>query len=63
MGGGTGTGATPIVAAAAKELGYFNNRYVTKPFTFEGIKKDPNTSRKRNLQIKSTSRYISCNPK
>ena len=36
MGGGTGTGAAPIVAAAAKELGILTIGVVTKPFMFEG---------------------------
>ena len=36
MGGGTGTGAAPIVAQAAKEMGILTIGVVTKPFTFEG---------------------------
>lgn len=36
MGGGTGTGAAPIVAQCAKELGALTVGVVTKPFTFEG---------------------------
>ena len=36
MGGGTGTGATSIVAECAKELGILTVGVVTKPFTFEG---------------------------
>jgi len=36
MGGGTGTGATPVIARAAKELGILSVAVVTKPFTFEG---------------------------
>jgi len=39
MGGGTGTGATPIVAEVAKELGALTVAVVTKPFDFEGRKK------------------------
>jgi cell division protein FtsZ len=42
MGGGTGTGASPVVAKIAKELGCLTVGIVTKPFTFEG--------RKRHLQ-------------
>ncbi|MDF2630481.1 MAG: ftsZ, partial [Symbiobacteriaceae bacterium] len=42
MGGGTGTGAAPIVAEIAKEMGALTVGVVTKPFTFEG--------RKRQLQ-------------
>ena len=36
MGGGTGTGAAPVVAEAAKELGILTVAVVTKPFPFEG---------------------------
>jgi cell division protein FtsZ len=36
MGGGTGTGAAPVVAAAARELGILTVGVVTKPFQFEG---------------------------
>lgn len=36
MGGGTGTGATPVIAQIAKELGILTVAVVTKPFDFEG---------------------------
>jgi cell division protein FtsZ len=36
MGGGTGTGAAPVIARAAKELGILTVGVVTKPFEFEG---------------------------
>ena len=39
MGGGTGTGAAPIVAQIAKELGILTVGIVTKPFAFEGKKR------------------------
>ena len=39
MGGGTGTGATPIVAQIAKELGALTVGMVTRPFSFEGKKR------------------------
>lgn len=39
MGGGTGTGAAPIVAEVAKELGILTVGVVTKPFAFEGKKR------------------------
>src|SRR3990172_2159313 len=39
MGGGTGTGAAPIVAQIAKELGALTIGVVTRPFTFEGAKR------------------------
>ena len=39
LGGGTGTGAAPIVAEAARELGALTIGVVTKPFTFEGARR------------------------
>jgi cell division protein FtsZ len=39
MGGGTGTGAAPIVAQAARQLGVLTVGVVTKPFQFEGVKR------------------------
>lgn len=42
MGGGTGTGGAPVIARIAKEVGALTVGVVTKPFTFEG--------RKRNIQ-------------
>lgn len=39
MGGGTGTGAAPVVAEVAKELGILTVGIVTKPFSFEGRKR------------------------
>ncbi|HLN18878.1 MAG TPA: cell division protein FtsZ [Patescibacteria group bacterium] len=39
LGGGTGTGAVPIVAETAKELGALTVAVVTKPFTFEGAQR------------------------
>jgi len=39
MGGGTGTGAAPVVAQVAKELGILTVAVVTKPFSFEGAKR------------------------
>ena len=39
MGGGTGTGAAPVVAQVAKELGILTVAVVTKPFPFEGRKR------------------------
>ena len=42
MGGGTGTGAAPIVAEIAQQLGALTVAIVTKPFTFEGRKRMEN---------------------
>lgn len=39
MGGGTGTGASPVVAQIAKELGALTIGVVTRPFTFEGTRR------------------------
>ena len=43
MGGGTGSGAAPVVAAAAKSMGILTVGIVTTPFSFEG--------RQRALQV------------
>jgi cell division protein FtsZ len=40
MGGGTGTGATPVIAAVARELGVLTVAVVTKPFMFEGKRRE-----------------------
>jgi len=45
MGGGTGTGASPVIAEVAREMGILTIAIVTKPFGFEGPK------RKRNADI------------
>ena len=39
MGGGTGSGALPVIARALKERGIFSIAVVTKPFDFEGKKR------------------------
>lgn len=39
FGGGAGTGATPVVARIAKEMGLLSVAIVTKPFMFEGVRK------------------------
>lgn len=43
MGGGTGTGAAPIIAQAAREAGALTVAIVTRPFTFEGKKRIANS--------------------
>jgi cell division protein FtsZ len=45
MGGGTGTGAAPIVAETAKEMGILTVSVVTKPFAFEGKRRMQNAER------------------
>ena len=45
MGGGTGTGAAPVIAEIAKELGILTVGVVTKPFAFEGMKRSKSAAR------------------
>ena len=45
MGGGTGTGAAPIIATVAKEMGILTVAVITKPFTFEGVKRMKNADK------------------
>ncbi len=52
MGGGTGTGGAPIIAAVAKELGALTVGVVTRPFVFEG-KKRANQAEKGIQELKS----------
>jgi cell division protein FtsZ len=54
MGGGTGTGAAPVVAEIARELGILTVAVVTKPFPFEGKKRMAYADE----GIKQLSRYV-----
>lgn len=54
MGGGTGTGAAPIIAKAAKDQGILTVGVVTKPFTFEGKKRREHA----DLGIKFLKKYV-----
>ena len=54
MGGGTGTGAAPIIAKAAKDMGILTVGVVTKPFTFEGAKR----RRQAELGISFLKKYV-----
>lgn len=54
MGGGTGTGAAPIIAKAAKSAGALTVGVVTKPFTFEGKKRSAHA----DLGIKFLKNYV-----
>jgi len=54
MGGGTGTGAAPIVAQVAKEMGILTVAVVTKPFPFEGNKRMESAKR----GITELSQYV-----
>ncbi|MDO4544601.1 MAG: cell division protein FtsZ [Bacillota bacterium] len=54
MGGGTGTGAAPIIAKIAKDLGILTVGVVTKPFRFEGKKRGEHAE----LGIKFLKKYV-----
>jgi len=54
MGGGTGTGGSPVIAQISKELGALTVGVVTKPFTFEGIKRQ----RQAEEGIKLLKEYV-----
>ena len=54
MGGGTGTGAAPVVAQLAKEMGILTVAVVTKPFSFEGPKRMANAE----LGISNLKKYV-----
>jgi len=54
MGGGTGTGAAPVIAKAAKDLGILTVGVVTKPFTFEGKKRREHAE----VGIKYLKKYV-----
>ncbi|MBQ4410161.1 MAG: cell division protein FtsZ [Firmicutes bacterium] len=54
MGGGTGTGAAPVIAKAAKSMGALTVGVVTKPFTFEGRKRKEHAE----LGIKFLKNYV-----
>ncbi len=54
MGGGTGTGAAPVIARAAKEMGILTVGVVTKPFHFEGARRQATAER----GIEELARYV-----
>jgi cell division protein FtsZ len=54
MGGGTGTGAAPVIAKAARDLGILTVGVVTKPFTFEGKKRREHAE----VGIKYLKKYV-----
>jgi len=61
LGGGTGTGATPVIAKAAKEAGAFVVVIVTLPFTTEGIKRKEIAKHGLN-ELKQIVDYVICIP-
>jgi cell division protein FtsZ len=54
MGGGTGTGAAPIIAKIAKDMGILTVGVVTKPFSFEGRKRAEHA----DLGVKFLRKYV-----
>ncbi|MBI4682152.1 MAG: cell division protein FtsZ [Nitrospirae bacterium] len=58
MGGGTGTGAAPVIAEAAKELGILTAAVVTRPFLFEGNKRARNAEQGIKELIKHVDAII-----
>ena len=56
MGGGTGTGASPVIADIAKEVGALTIAVVTRPFCFEG--KSTGSKRKITELLSSPSMWI-----
>ena len=54
MGGGTGTGAAPIIAKAAKDMGILTVGVVTRPFSFEGAKR----KKQADLGINFLKKYV-----
>ncbi|MBI4690128.1 MAG: cell division protein FtsZ [Nitrospirae bacterium] len=54
MGGGTGTGASPVIASVAKELGALTVAIVTKPFFYEGRKRAINA----DMGLKELQNYV-----
>jgi cell division protein FtsZ len=62
MGGGTGTGAAPVIARAAKEMGILTVGVVTKPFHFEGARRQITSAwPMKKLHLQRPSRWqIKC---
>ena len=56
MGGGTGTGAAPVIAREAKKMGILTVGIVTIPFRFEGIKKIDQATAKGILHKNTAAR-------
>ena len=54
MGGGTGTGAAPIIAKTAKDMGILTVGVVTKPFAFEGSRR----AKQAELGLKYLKKYV-----
>ncbi len=62
MGGGTGTGAAPVLAKMARERGILTVGVVTKPFNFEGIRRFARR-RMRHRRTAAVRRHVDCHSK
>ena len=60
MGGGTGTGAAPVIAKLCKELGALTVGVVTKPFLFEGRKRECNAGSNTRDEGSFTAKFGCC---
>src|SRR5947209_11271974 len=60
MGGGTGTGAAPVVAQVAKELGILTVAVVTKPFEMEGNKRGFEARSEEHTSELQSRQYLVC---
>ncbi len=58
MGGGTGTGAAPVVAEIARDMGILTVAVVTKPFSFEGAKKLAQAERGIDALLKNVDSLV-----
>ena len=58
MGGGTGTGAAPVVAEIARDMGILTVAVVTKPFQFEGAKKMAQAERGIDALLKNVDSLV-----
>lgn len=58
MGGGTGTGAAPVVAEIARDMGILTVAVVTKPFSFEGAKKLSQAERGIDALLKNVDSLV-----
>ena len=62
MGGGTGTGAAPVIAAAAREMGILTVGVVTKPFHFESGRR-MKVADAGIAELQKRGRHTDCHPK
>lgn len=58
MGGGTGSGAAPVVANTAREMGILTVGIVTTPFSFEGRQRKSQVGNQEGLSVRGRSRAL-----